>query len=165
MRAEALIPLPSRRTHERCHRTIGLLAAAVLLVLAMSMASASTDARAAAPDTAVKEIAAAAAGEFRVEFVARKSPDESGMPTATVEVAGFVRRDRAWVPVGRRPVLPRDEGGAWFWNTVTDLGGVCELSVGDQPQPSAAITLSNGPSAGCAGSVRFVVDRGRLVDG
>ncbi|MEQ4204060.1 hypothetical protein ABN028_15770 [Actinopolymorpha sp. B17G11] len=153
------IPWP---THEGTHRAIGWFAAAALLVPALSMATTPTSARAAAPDVAEKEIAAATAGEFRVAFIARKA-DESAMPTATVEVAGFVRREGTWVSVGRRQVVP-DKDAAWFWNTVTDPGGVCELSVADSPEPSAAVVLSYGPSAGCATTARFRIERGRLVD-
>ena len=147
----------------RSRRAIGWLAAAAVLVPALSMATTPASARAAAPGVAEKEIAAATAGEFRVAFTARKT-DESAMPTATVEVAGFVREGETWVLVGRRPVVP-EKGGAWFWNTVTDPGGVCELSVAEHPEPSAAVVLSYGPSAGCASGVRFRIERGRLVDG
>lgn len=137
-----------------------LLCAFLLLVAALSAGS-PVPARAAtiAPET--REVASATAGDFRVTFTATMRPDDgSGMPLAAMEVAGYARRSGRWMPLGSRPVP-----GPWFWNVVTDTGGVCDLTIGTRPRTRASITLNNGSSLGCGRTAAFHVEGRRLVSG
>lgn len=109
-----------------------------------------------------RQIASATAGDFRVTFTASREPDDGSgePPAATVDVEGSVRAKGAWVSVGTLPVK-----GTWFWFAVTDVGGVCQVSVGDFPRPYAVIGLSHGQSLGCAPTTSYHVENGRLVVG
>lgn len=134
--------------------------AAVLTLCAVTPALASLTAP--APPAEKRELASGTAGTFRLTVTATMKPSNDGMPTATLTAAGFQLRDGTWTPIGRLPV-PGQE--AWFWNVVTDLGGVCEFSVGDTPRPTAIVGINGGQALGCAPIAKFHVEDGKLVAG
>lgn len=128
------------------------------LAVGLGLPAASARGQEGAPDSEPRQIAVATAGDFRVAVTATPGTDPD-MPTATARVTGYVRDGDTWRPVGRERL--GDEQG-WFWHTLTGAGAVCELAVGDEPDPHVTIRLLVSPSLGCGEPMRFGVEGDRL---
>jgi hypothetical protein len=148
------------RANKKKRRSIRFAVAAAAGLVALTVYALQPAASSTATDQ--KVIAASTSNGFRVSVTAYEGGD-SGMPTATVKIAAFERRNGAWAQLGSALRIGARDG--WFWYVVTSPHTVKDFCVSTDVPERVSIRLLITPSIGWSALYRFHVDDGVLVRG